>query len=510
MANRFLILNIILLLTGVLSQDSLRSSNESLQLLDEAINTNDTFFDTNNDTSLHQNFTLDKVKIKNKINSDNENKNKTSIKTKIEEESDEYLTNLEYNSENNNTNFIMPFQNNVLKLIDHLSINIGKISFEGLKNVIKGKYVINPIISTEKETTLVDQNTVNDGFEGDSSTSSNGTAESKPELSKYPDVTVLPTEVFIPESAKSFEPAHARGALGVMPLPMQLPPQPAASHPEDNSQISTIIINEVNNHGEHIPETEAASEQGFGGRDDTYGPNNKYHHHHPHNHHHKHHHQHRPHYPPFNGDNSSSSSTSTSSTSTSTSTTTSTTTSTSTSTTNEEVNAVKNIGQKRNLRRLKKVVLEDEEDEDDDYLDEIEQEREDSKEGNQVTEVGLQITMPIITLIASETKYCGNGVEYLNELSLKFRETIGKLFDLSYEEVFIVKMTSTNKSFVNCNDKNAVQKDKSGVKFTFVIGTKMEGSHIFKVLELAINDKESFLVKEFGKIGFIQISKNIA
>lgn len=31
----------------------------------------------------------------------------------------------------------------------------------------------------------------------------------------------------------------------------------------------------------------------------------------------------------------------------------------------------------------------------------------------------------------------------------------------------------------------------------------MEGSHIFKVLELAIKDKESFLVKEFGKVSFV-------
>lgn len=31
----------------------------------------------------------------------------------------------------------------------------------------------------------------------------------------------------------------------------------------------------------------------------------------------------------------------------------------------------------------------------------------------------------------------------------------------------------------------------------------MESSHIFKVLELAIKDKDSFLVKEFGKVSFV-------
>ncbi|KAJ1608367.1 putative protein rich in Thr and Ser, partial [Cryptosporidium canis] len=181
--------------------------------------------------------------------------------------------------------------------------------------------------------------------------------------------------------------------------------------------------------------------------------------------------------------------------------------------------------EKRSLRRLgssgvtksekNKTEFDDrQDDDDDDDLDddldeETEQEKNKSKNEGGVADTNSPSKVSLITLMAKEAKYCGEGVGVLRDLYENFRKSIGKLFNLSPEKVLIVKMSPSNGSFVNCNSSRS-KESHTGVKFTFLIDTKLESSYIFKMLELAASDKNSFLVKELGKIGFVQISKNVA
>ncbi|KAJ1610828.1 putative protein rich in Thr and Ser [Cryptosporidium canis] len=592
MVGRFLILNILLLVTACLSQDSLRSTNESLSLINETLNANDTFSDSNNDTALYQrlisennvDITIDKIKIKNKI--EDENKNKTNIKTDVRDESDSSFTNIERNSENNNTSIFMPFQHNILKLIDHLSIHIGKITFEGLKNVIKGKYVVNPTMNTEKDITFADQNVVGD-LDGETNSSDPSLAPSLPathpksQISQdQSDVTIMPTQVFIPEKVNGPETLQLRGALKSTP---QFP------YSSENFSPS-ILISEENNFGEFPfdTENETSTEQGFKVDDDDHepvefhryrsSPSMKDRNYSPppqnpsHNRrHHQHHHLHLPVKDgasqisststtgPISTTDSQASTTdsqasttdsqasttstpaSTASTTDSQASTTSTPASTASTTdsqtsptstsipafmyeSKEDAEEEDAIG-KRSLRRLGSTGVsrseknktefdvrqddDDDDDLDDDLDEEAEQEKNKSKNEGGVADTNSPSKVSLITLMAKEAKYCGEGVGVLRDLYENFRKSIGKLFNLSPEKVLIVKMSPSNGSFVNCNSSRS-KESHTGVKFTFLIDTKLESSYIFKMLELAASDKNSFLVKELGKIGFVQISKNIA
>lgn len=384
----------------------------------------------------------------------------------------------------------MPFQNNILKLIDHLSINIGKITFGGLQNVIRGKYIVNPAINSEKDLTFVDQN-IQDLEDSDSSNTTAGSESQTPS-----DVTILPADIFISNKPENPESLETRKDLEISPMP--LPPSissPSITIKEENyfgekeSRSEISIGDELNNlMPSHInepiyppPQVPPLDPPSFQNCNSSGSCNH---------HHHHHHHSYR-HFPPKD-DNSTSTSTAATTTGSATSGTT-----TTTETTASQGKEAQANSQKRNLRRLQSknapknkvnngieiefVDQQESRDDDTDGDEEVEDslinkiEVEDSKDNNETVENDdpQPSAVPMVTLVAKGVKYCGKeggGINDLGDLSQSFSSSIAKLFNISRENVLIIKMSLINNStFVNCTESNSKQEDnKMDVKFTFL------------------------------------------
>ncbi|KAF7457499.1 hypothetical protein HWI79_1930 [Cryptosporidium felis] len=220
--------------------------------------------------------TIEEFEIKNKL--ENKVKNKEKVKVKFQDFSD----NSYINYENNKTDIFTSLQYNVLKLVDHLTISIGKISIQGFNNIIKGNKIYNPYIDLKDSSDNMENK--EPGTEGPSTP----TVEF-PETSNKSNNLTIPAEKVAPKESSIQEilPVNELGPQLQLPL--------NSSFMSMKLQQSEYEDSNSTNSNQENPENKPGNSSEIVSNCEIKNLGCNYPHHHHHHHHHHHYHCRHPH-----------------------------------------------------------------------------------------------------------------------------------------------------------------------------------------------------------------------